>query len=333
MSEPLSVERYQGCLVGQCLGDAIGWPVEGSPKQACAEHLAVCKAWCDAREEPDEEFGQYTDDSQLARELLITYQQRRRFDPVSYADKIRFLFEENVVVGRGIASDEAARRLTSGQSWETSGCPPPRAGNGTAMRAAPVGLMHPRDNKALTKAARDQSWITHHDDRCTAGSIAIAKATAMAAQAESIDAVAFVNDIAALMEPHHEHFASLMQKIPTWLELPPERAVAHVNMASYSGEEDHFWPGISPYVVPSVLWSVYAFLRAPASYWDAIAVAIGVGGDVDTIGAMTGAISGAYLGIDALPPVLSHLVHDHGHWGYDELCSLSADCHELATSS
>lgn len=330
MSKPLSVERYQGCLLGQCLGDAIGWPVEGSPKQACIEHLETASKWRDALEEPPEEFGQYTDDSQLARELLITYDQRKHFDPVCYADKIRFLFEEDLIVGRGIASDAAAKRLVEGVSWEKAGCPAPRAGNGTAMRAAPVGMMHVADNEMLSKVARDQGWITHHDPRCMAGSVAIAKATALALQAKRIDRAEFIESVASAMESHHEHFAELVRRLPKWLDLVPERAVAHINMASYSGEEDHFWPGISPFVVPSVLWSLYAFLREPDSYWDALHVAVAVGGDTDTLGAMTGAVSGAFLGVDSLPPGLVHLVNDRGHWGYDELRALATRCHALA---
>ena len=51
----------------------------------------------------------------------------------------------------------------------------------------------------------------------------------------------------------------------------------------------------------SVLTATYCFLRQPKFYRDCILYAIGLGGDTDTIAAMTGAISGAYLGIEGIP--------------------------------
>jgi ADP-ribosylglycohydrolase len=82
-------------------------------------------------------------------------------------------------------------------------------------------------------------------------------------------------------------------------------------------------------VVPSVLWSLYAFLRSPDDYWETIRTAIAVGGDVDTTAAMAGAISGAHLGLDALPDGLARAVHDQGTWGFGDLVALAHECHEL----
>ena len=45
--------------------------------------------------------GQYTDDSQLARELLVSFTEIGKFDPEHYARRISRLFSENLVVGRG----------------------------------------------------------------------------------------------------------------------------------------------------------------------------------------------------------------------------------------
>jgi poly(ADP-ribose) glycohydrolase ARH3 len=51
----------------------------------------------------------------------------------------------------------------------------------------------------------------------------------------------------------------------------------------------------------SVPAAIYSFLSHPNSYEDSVVYAISLGGDTDTIGAMTGAISGAYLGIESIP--------------------------------
>ncbi len=51
----------------------------------------------------------------------------------------------------------------------------------------------------------------------------------------------------------------------------------------------------------SVPTAIYSFLNTPDSFTQAVRFAISLGGDADTIGAMTGAISGAYLGTCAMP--------------------------------
>ena len=96
-------------------------------------------------------------------------------------------------------------------------------------------------------------------------------------------------------------------------------------MISQSGSpelKDNFWDKISPYVIPTVLIALYAFLVNIESYIGAISMAIQVGGDVDTTAAITGAISGAYLGVDAIPEVYKYEINDKGEWGYEELLNL-----------
>jgi poly(ADP-ribose) glycohydrolase ARH3 len=48
-------------------------------------------------------------------------------------------------------------------------------------------------------------------------------------------------------------------------------------------------------------FAVFSFLLHAQSFEECIFCAIMNGGDRDTLGAMAGAISGAYLGIDAIP--------------------------------
>src|SRR5262245_8241129 len=117
-------KRFSGCLIGQCLGDALGFPVEGRPPEECRQYVA---------EQLDGPVGaipgrwpftpsQYTDDSQLARELLQSYASCRRFDPEDYARRIAAIFQEERIVGRGLATERAARRLADGVPWTESGC-------------------------------------------------------------------------------------------------------------------------------------------------------------------------------------------------------------------
>src|SRR5262249_39548869 len=79
-----------------------------------------------------------------------------------------------------------AYRIARGVPWQDAGTPAPAAGNGSAMRAAPVGLFFWDDPEALIAAAHDQGRITHQDPRCSAGAIAIAGATAIVLGAREV---------------------------------------------------------------------------------------------------------------------------------------------------
>ena len=323
--------KFSGCLIGQCLGDALGFPVEGHLPSVCHNYTyQKMTAWLD---EPDHQdlalIGQYTDDSQLAREFLQSYGECKGFDPENYARRIADIFRENRIVGRGFATDAAAGRLANGVPWKEAGCPPPAAGNGTAMRAGPVGLICFDDALQMIQVARDQSWITHQDPRCLAGSVAIAGAVALALKGQPISTYDFLEQLAEWIEPTDQSFSDLICQLKDWISFPPSEAVKFIAPAGRSPDYIEHWPGISPFVVGSVLWSLYSFLRTPDDYWESICTAIAVGGDVDTTAAMTGAISGAHLGLDALPVHLTEHLNDRGTWSYRELVDLAHCCHRI----
>ena len=61
----------------------------------------------------------------------------------------------------------------------------------------------------------------------------------------------------------------------------------------------------------SVVTALACFASSPDDYLTAIGRAILLGGDTDTIAAMTGAVAGAYLGVGAIPPQLLAILEDH----------------------
>ena len=328
----VSAEQFEGCLLGQCLGDALGAPVEGFPGGECEDYVfrQLREWWHDADAESYYPFGQYTDDSQLARELLESLVEHNGFDAADYADRIRRMFEENLIVGRGIACEMAANRLIEGVSWDKAGCPPPTAGNGTAMRAAPVGLIFFDHPSEMITIARQQGWITHRDSRCDAGSIAIAGATGLALRGE-VEPGAFCAQLADWMEEAHQDFATYIRELPMHLDQSPREVLSWAQRLGLEPDYKEAWPGISPFVIPSVIWSIYCFLLSPDDYLHSISQSIAVGGDVDTTAAMTGAISGAYNGVTALPNHLLDRLHDRGAWKRAELTDLCKRAHDLVT--
>jgi hypothetical protein len=123
--------------------------------------------------------------------------------------------------------------------------------------------------------------------------------------------------------------SAYIQHLAEWVLLPPDKAVTFISQAGKSPGYSDGWQGISPFVTGSVLWSLYAFLRTPDDYWETICTAIAVGGDVDTTAAMAGAISGAYLGLEAIPLHLAARLTDQGTWDFDELVELAHECYAL----
>jgi ADP-ribosylglycohydrolase len=334
MPVELTERRFAGCLIGQCLGDALGFPVEGAPPQACRRYVEGLSRSGDGVDitRHGYQFGQYTDDSQLARELLQTYAARGELDLEDYAARIAAIFTQDRIVGRGLATEEAAFRLASGVPWEEAGALPPSAGNGSAMRAGPVGLLFFDDPDGMARAAHDQGRITHQDRRCSAGAVAIAGGVSLALKEGPFDLDGFVSALAEWTGPFDPILADALGQMPEWVGLAPEEAVLHISRVGLEPGYSDGWQAISPFVTTSVLWSLYSFLRAPDDYWEAIITAITVGGDVDTTAAMTGAISGSRVGLEGVPLVLAKRLTDRGTWGYDELVELAARCYSIRMS-
>ncbi len=320
-------DRYVGCLLGQCLGDALGFVVEGHPPATCGRYVRDYLRQGRAGElgRHPFPFGQYSDDSQLARELLQSYVRMRGFSAPDYAAAIARIFSEGRIVGRGRATEAAATRLQNGLPWWESGTPAPAAGNGSAMRAGVVGLLEPANREELARIAHQQGLITHADPRCSAGSVVVARAVALALDHRGWNTHEILEDLADLAAPLAPSVASAVLDLGNWLELPPEQAVAPISRAGMDPDHRDGWQGISPFVTSSITWSLYSFLRNPDDYMETISTAIAVGGDVDTTAAMAGAMAGARNGARALPRNLVERLNDRGTWDHLALTRLATE--------
>src|SRR5699024_10600078 len=131
-----------GSLVAQALGDALGFLVEGHPPEECAAYARDVFSRDDPPRTPRGRFrfGQYSDDTQLARELALSLAAttgrhglwrwpRRtagpRFVPQDFAARVAALFANEKIVGRGRATQKAADRLIDGVPWDRAGEPSP----------------------------------------------------------------------------------------------------------------------------------------------------------------------------------------------------------------
>ncbi|MBD3402593.1 ADP-ribosylglycohydrolase family protein, partial [candidate division GN15 bacterium] len=223
---PIPFDKFLGCFLGQCVGDALGHPVEGCGSDDCLDYLdgRMKPLWYEKAVSPGFGFGQYTDDSQMARELLASLTEYPKFDGNDYARRLRPLFEQHLVIGPGLACTAAMYRIAAGTPWQEAGCEPPQAGNGTAMRAAPVGMLLGNRPGEMIRVARQQGWITHRDLRCDAGSIAIAGAVSLALRGQC-EPETFCSQLADWMSEADREFAEFVNRVPMFIADSPEEAL------------------------------------------------------------------------------------------------------------
>lgn len=244
MLNPVDVrrDRFKGCLIGQCLGDALGFAVATQPDQVqdnCAG-TGLENALCAAN------YGQYTDASQLARELMLSlagyegaaphdsfYETRvklhmeswehRGFNPSDFADRIKALALEDQLFGRDMAIEDACLRLVNEIDWFAAGAPASDLGNSSAARAGPIGLFFWNKTSAIISATLSQAIITHRSRRCVAGAIAIAGAVALILR-ETPLTDEFTDTLRDWVKIYDPLLASGIEHLQEWRTLTPSNA-------------------------------------------------------------------------------------------------------------
>jgi poly(ADP-ribose) glycohydrolase ARH3 len=276
-------EKYLGAMVGSALGDAIG---ELAFKCHEKEHL------CDVIDQVEELV--YTDDTAMAMGLAVSMIQKRGIDQQhlgeifsqnffqepwrGYASGPPTLF--SIVRDTGIPYVQAAKSLFGGRG---------SMGNGGAMRIVPLGLFY-HGSEHLYEMASASAEVTHAHPVGKDGAAVEAWAIAHAVRLDprrQFPLEAFTQGVISFART--PEIRDKMRLIQTLLdkEMPPKIAADTL--------------GRSVLVEESVPFAIYSFLRHPRSFEDCLFCAILNGGDRDTLGAMACAVSGAYLGIDAIP--------------------------------
>jgi ADP-ribosylglycohydrolase len=324
------IDRFVGSFLGLCLGDALGAPVEAASPDVARlyvdQELRAGRAGHRGRGEFP--FGQVTDDSQLARELLISIAERREADPAHFASRLGDLVAMNRVIGAGPGTIATGGRLRRGIPWNQAGEPAPYCGNGAAMRVAPLGVLWAHDPPRLLRSVVEQARVTHHDSRCAAGAVAIAAASMVACRSDRLDPHEVCTELALLAGQVDPGMAAAIRKVERWVAMDPEQATILVHRERPEADSTGEWRGVSSEVTGSVCWSLYAFLRSPDDYWETVCTSIGAGGDTDTTAAMAGGILGARVGVKGLPQELLARLNDQGEWKIAELTALAQRCYE-----
>ena len=298
---PPREDQFVGALVGCAVGDALGAPLEGRSREEIAQVTGPTAGFRPYREYST---GQYTDDTQQTIAIARSIVDAGRVDGAAIAAEFVRLWESGEIVGVGPVANRAVKRLMAGTPWREAGRADDQPLNGAAMRVSPIGLWNFDDTEQLAKDASTSSIVTHRHPMAIAGATAIATAVAHASTSSAIDTADFLRSTSRSIAQQSPGFAEHILALRDWLTLDETAALAAIVTAS--GQPPHRRGfGISALVEPTVLASLYAFLRHPNDYCATVDRAIRVGGDVDTTAAIAGAICGAHNGVDAIP---GHLV-------------------------
>ncbi len=278
-------QRFEGCLLGAFAGDCLGAVVQAA-QPAVIRHrygsgeqlLALAPA-------------SYTCVSEMLAATATSLALYPQFDGAHMAACLLEFYSSDRGYGQGSAI--ALERLRKGCVWSEAaaqgqgrGC----SGNGAASRIAQVGLLDPGDTDFLRWVAEESAGITHQHSLGAEGAVLMAFGVALAVNAESLEAAEFLARLGA--ECQVREFRSRLESARSLLAREPqaEELVARL--------------GNNSTALGSVVTALYCFAANPESFAGALAQALSLGGNSSSIAAMTGALSGAYLGRGALPPGL-----------------------------
>jgi ADP-ribosylglycohydrolase len=281
------LDKFKGTLIGCAVGDALGAPVEGLPPALIREKHGRVTDFIDAR------FGagRITDDTQMTVSLAQSIIETGRFDLQHTGHKFASWMAASdqgtkEARGVGMACGVACRRLNDGVSPEESGVG--SAGCGAAMRASPVGLRFYHDLETLRFASIEQARITHTDPEALAGSAAVAFSVSLGIKDEgNLEGVSLAERTSDFVSQIDHGMAAKIAGLSDYLDASPEEGF------SYTGTGGH--------VMETVPAALFAFLRSPYDFEETVLTAVNAGGDTDSVGAIAGAVSGSFNGIERIP--------------------------------
>lgn len=328
MATPKLKVRIEGCLLGVAVGDALGAPVETQDQKEIESYILKHVKTLDfkgvVREyEGPFPFGQVTDDTQLT---LLLHQSLREQGQLC-CEHFAQLLAQAKLVGGGGTTKSAIRNLQKGLPWWLAGRDSP--GNGPAISIAPLAI-HTQSSDPIVKMAQacwDYTRITHRNHVAFAGSLIQCLFLRLVLTGIDPDGQDFWDIFRSVLSMVFGTDHPLHSQI-RWIRDRKQAFPRQVLNQIQAWYPDPYWrfPGVSPHALQSVLWSLFAFLRSPYNFMQAMETALWPGGDVDSTAAMTGAISGAFLGAGQIPYEVKTKIHDRDEWDYKKFLTL---CQEL----
>ena len=314
-SELTLCERIHGVLLGTAVGDAIGLPMEGL-SGARIDRLGWVRP---LRHRFLFGRGMVSDDTEhtlMAAQALLTTHNHAEFQK-QFARGLRWWFLA-LPAGVGMATARACLRLWLGFSPNRSGVF--SAGNGGAMRSAILGAYFSQaaERRVHVKALVE---VTHTDPKAYHGALAVAEMVALSCVGMPRMAAVFAQ--LAQVAPEDAAWQRIVAEM--------EESISRGDSVSVYWERFGVEKGVSGYVYHTVPVALYAWQHHQGDFQAAVSAVIALGGDTDTVAAITGALCGGTHGVGNIPDAWVEGLRDwpRGRALIDEVADrLSKENHE-----
>ena len=269
--------KYQGCLIGLALGDAVCAPFEGGILERFLWKFFSSTKTGEIR---------FTDDTQMTIDIarsLIAYQ---GINQDALADQFASSYQWSR--GYGPTAAKLLKAIKKGHDWRTLNTKffkEGSFGNGAAMRIAPIALFYPNNSRLMLHAVKQSSVITHaHPDAIDGAKIIAQVLVYMLNENEG-------NIFEQLRKTQNSVYQNKLKTAQKWLTNNHKPTTKEVAKQLGNGIQ----------AINSTVTAVYLALRfIGRDYNKMIEFIQKLKGDTDTIAAMAGAIWGAKNGLKAI---------------------------------
>jgi ADP-ribosylglycohydrolase len=280
MQRQAKAGKVLGAVLGLALGDALGAPYEGGFLERALWRLLGRTGG----------KQRWTDDTQMTLDVLDSLAANGSIDQDDLARRFAQSYRWSRGYGPGAA--RVLKRIRRGQPWAEA-CravyPEGSFGNGGAMRSPVVGLFFAEaPDCEIAEAASAVAAVTHAHPLAQEGAALVALATALAYQGLPVsDTMARLLALASFPE-----FSNRLRTAEDWLR----------SRESVSARKIETELGNGMAATKSCVTAIYlALSNRDQPFMALLESAMSLGGDVDTIAAMAGAIWGASRGAGDLP--------------------------------
>lgn len=277
--------RYHGSLLGLAAGDALGTTLEFKPPGSF-EPINDMVGGGPFRLQA----GQWTDDTSMALCLAKSLIECDGFDPLDQMQRYVRWWREGYMSSTGSCFDIGNTVSAALSRFEQTGEPfagstePMAAGNGSLMRLAPVPLFYADNPVEAIEKAGESSRTTHGAKEAVDACRYMAGLIVGAIQGRSKT---------ELLDDYFSPVRGLWERTP----LAPK--IAAVASGSFKRKQPPEIRGTG-YVVETLEAALWAF-HGSSSFREGALLAVNLGNDADTTGAIYGQLAGAYYGVGDIP--------------------------------
>ncbi len=284
-----NLQRALLSLDGLSVGDALG------------QLLSTCARTARAVVERDGLPGPHwwhTDDTQMGMAIVEELAVARKIVPATLVQRFARRFADDPGRGYGKGARMQLEQIARGASWRVTSAQAFNGrgsmGNGSAMRAGPLGAYFATDLDLVVSQAKLAAMVTHAHPEGIAGGVAVALAAAAAWNARGLE----LEEARALL------WSTVLERTPAGetldaihkaRQLPLDTTPADAARALGSG-----FLVTAPDTVPFALWCATRHL---ADYGEAMFTTLEGDGDCDTNCAIVGSIVALFVGADGIPPL------------------------------